>query len=174
MIKLWAHECTWVFHDWLISDEDWEKFIELLKEVLKEKFKWEWKSLVTVEPLLFSTFVPTVYPDDDETKKPLWNILCELTNRDKLIHTCNTFLGDYNQGFDHKKMDLVLFMDAIEHVVKIFRIITTPLGNAFLVGVGGSGRKSLTRLATHIADFECFSVEITKAYNVESWKDDMK
>jgi len=55
---------------------------------MKEKFKRDWKALVTVEPLLFSTFVPTVYPDDDETKKPLRNILCELTNRDKLIHTC--------------------------------------------------------------------------------------
>lgn len=71
-------------------------------------------------------------------------------------------------------MDLVLFFDAIEHIVKIFRIITTPLGNAFLVGVGGSGRKSLTWLATHIADFECFSIELTKSYNIDSWKDDMR
>jgi dynein heavy chain len=45
-------------------------------------------------------------------------------------------------------------MDAIEHVVKIHRIITTSYGNALLVGVGGSGRKSVTELATSIACFE--------------------
>lgn len=32
MVKLWAHECLRVFHDRLISDEDREKFIGMLKE----------------------------------------------------------------------------------------------------------------------------------------------
>jgi dynein heavy chain len=58
--------------------------MNLQKEVLKEKFKRDWGNLVQVEPILFSSFVPTIFPDDDETKKPLKNLLCELINRDKL------------------------------------------------------------------------------------------
>ena len=71
-------------------------------------------------------------------------------------------------------MDLVLFFAAIEHVVKIHRIISTQFGHALLIGVGGSGRKSLTNLATFIADYETFGIEITKSYGFDSWREEMR
>lgn len=54
-------------------------------------------------------------------------------------------------------MNLVLFMTAIQHVIKIVRVITTSFGHCLLVGVGGSGRKSLATLSVYIA----FSNEIS-------------
>jgi len=151
MIKLWAHECLRVFHDRLLSEEDRDKFIDLLKIQMKESFKKEWKNLVQVEPLVFGSFVPTVFPDNDTTKKPYIDIYCELTDRVKMVKICEDSLVDFNVMNRNKKMDLVLFTDAIEHCLKIHRIITTEFGHALLVGVGGSGRNSLSELATFIA-----------------------
>jgi dynein heavy chain len=127
-----------------------------LKDIIKEKFKRDWKTIVEVEPLLFASFVPLVYPDGDTSKRPFNDLYCELYDRKKVKEATESALNDYNHMHVSKKMNLVLFVSAIEHIVKIHRVITTEYGNALLVGVGGSGRKSLTELASFIASQETF------------------
>ena len=97
----------------------------------------------------------------------------EVESLDELTGVVETVLEEYNNT--HKnQMKLVIFRYVLEHLSRICRIIKQPGGNGLLVGVGGSGRQSLTRLGTSMADYEIFQPEISKSYGKVEWKDDLK
>lgn len=80
----------------------------------------------------------------------------------------------YNERFPAQKMALVIFDDALSHLLKIARIINTDGGNALLVGVGGSGKQSLTKLASFICKQTKFQVVLNKSYGDIQFKEDIK
>jgi dynein heavy chain, axonemal len=163
-LRLWAHETCRVFCDRLISDKDRTWFRHEIVESVKTTFSKEWDT-DSISKFVFGSFMNTsngvagmVYEELDVKK-----------SGDKFAEC----LSDYNMNTT-KPMNLVFFTDATLHLARISRVITQPRGCALLVGVGGSGRSSLARLAASMWEMKCLGIEITRTYDFNAWHDDLK
>lgn len=84
------------------------------------------------------------------------------------------FLKKFNDATPSKAMNLVLFDDAMKHLMRISRCLGMPKGCMLLVGVGGSGKQSLTRLASYCSGYTTFQITMSKMYNMNSLLDDLR
>mmetsp|Transcript_43965 Transcript_43965/g.42560 ORF Transcript_43965/g.42560 Transcript_43965/m.42560 type:complete len:121 (+) Transcript_43965:2187-2549(+) len=87
----------------------------------------------------------------------------EIKDKNKLLKVLNGMIDDYNVG-NSNKMNLVFFDDAIEHMLRIARVLRQPRGNIMLIGVGGSGKQSLIKLSSHLLEITFKQIEITKNF----------
>ncbi|XP_078389870.1 dynein axonemal heavy chain 2 [Cetorhinus maximus] len=160
--RLWVHECFRVFSDRFVEHKDMELFVTLLNEKLGTFLDITFHSLCpNKQPPIFGDFMRgDVYED--------------LTNFKVLKTYMEHQLNEYNSTPGVVPMSLVLFKDAIEHVTRIVRVISQPRGNMLLVGIGGSGRQSLSQLSAFISDYNTYQIEVTKVYRKLEFRDDLK
>ena len=69
---------------------------------------------------------------------------------------------------------MVFFDEAVEQILRICRILKQPRGNAMLIGVGGSGKQSLSKLSSYIMKCEKYQIELVKNYNSEAFRGDLQ
>lgn len=93
---------------------------------------------------------------------------------EKLRELVEARMRTFNENSRTYKFELVLFDAALKHMMRIARILACDRGSALLVGVGGSGKQSLTRLAAYLAGAVTFQITITKTYNQAALFEDIK
>ncbi|CAH1116455.1 unnamed protein product [Phaedon cochleariae] len=160
-IRLWMHEASRVYRDKLVERRDIDTYNKLVIEVVKKSFEELDENSVFAVPLIYCHFAEGI-------GDPKYFPIVDFNHLSRLL---NDALGGYNDLV--AAMNLVLFEDAMYHICRINRIMEAPRGNALLVGVGGSGKQSLTRLAAFISSFEVFQIQLKKGYSMNDMKADI-
>uniref|UniRef100_A0A803WAA3 Dynein axonemal heavy chain 17 n=1 Tax=Ficedula albicollis TaxID=59894 RepID=A0A803WAA3_FICAL len=157
LVRLWLHEAERVYGDKLVDEEDQYSFKKLLTDICKDLNE----ELMFAKPNIYCHFAQGM----DESK------YMPVTNWATLSDLLGEALDSYNEV--NAAMNLVLFEDAVSHICRISRILESPRGNALLVGVGGSGKQSLARLAAHISNLSVFQITLRKGYGIPDLKLDL-
>jgi len=169
MARLWVHEAARVFHDRLINEEDQRWYTELCVELCARQLKMPLthEELFEGAPVVFCDFLkgPGTEPED--------RFYEEAKDMTKVNAVLMDFLDEYNVSFP-TTMDLVFFTDAMVHACRVCRVLRQPRGNAMLVGVGGSGKQSLTRVSAYASGYELVQIEISRGYGIPEFREDIK
>ncbi|KAL1457441.1 hypothetical protein WDU94_007673, partial [Cyamophila willieti] len=174
LYKLWRHECMRTISDRFVSQEERDWFANCLESNAKKILGPKYDTLDTKESI-FVDFLRDPPEPTNPDEIPLAPKIYELVpSMESLSAVLRRYQKQYNGETKGLPMDLVFFKDFVYHLIIISRIIRTPKGNALLVGVGGSGKQSVTRLSTFIANYEMKQIVMTRTYNVGSLIEDIK
>lgn len=194
--RLWAHESIRVFRDRLTTKDDREWLSEQLISTGNRYFGVSWTLDLVMEGensmkrrsstsgagrgtadsqskcLLFSpsraragSTASTTYYEEIQGFRAY---------EDYLTMLMTEYNDDQSSGKSRPPLNLVLFRDALVHTAAIARILVQPRGHALLLGMGGCGKRSLTRLAAFLIRYEFFEVELTQTYGLAEFRDDLK
>ena len=169
IIRLWRHEIERVFGDRLIADDD----IKLMKQLMTGLIRNAHGGIadtVLQDPCLFGDFEFAV-PRINENAEDL-RLYCDMGDFNIVRTIFDGVLESYNA--DNKPMTLVLFEMALVHLIRIHRLIRMPGGHAMLVGVGGSGKQSLSKLATFSCGYKFYEVSLTRGYGENEFRENLK
>ncbi|XP_050294970.1 dynein axonemal heavy chain 10 [Anthonomus grandis grandis] len=197
IVRVWRNEFTRVFCDRLINTED-QKYVrnELVEQIKKyfpkvtkaetpktdvddDDFQFEPDAPVEEaqeeqadileysmrDPLLFGDYRNAVNEGEARDYE-------DLLDYDAVYFLFQEIIELYNER--KEKLNIVLFNDALEHLTRVHRGLRLERGHVMLVGVGGSGKSSLTRLAAFTAECDVFSIVLCRGYNEIMFKDDLK
>ena len=165
--RLWVHEFARVVSDRFFNIAELEVYDGILREVMKKQL-----NIINVDDLLKNPIVFTSFSSSSSgsgsstgTGTGSGTGYLPVDTIETLKKVVDAKLMEYNEC--NAMMDLVLFEQAAQHIARISRIISNPAGNAMLIGVGGSGKQSLSRLAAFISGYEVRQLQITGSFKVE-------
>ncbi|VVC32081.1 Dynein heavy chain, domain-2,Dynein heavy chain domain,Dynein heavy chain, domain-1,Dynein heavy chain, P- [Cinara cedri] len=169
-VRVWRNEFTRVICDRLIYQQDRELIERHLIQEVQSYFPLQ-VDYVLRDPLLFGDCRNAIKANDQI------RIYEDLIDYDSVFYLFQEILLEYKKY--HGVLDMVLFNEALDHLVRIHRMLRMSRGHVLLIGMNGNGKKSLSKLAAFTSGFEVrinssFYTNHNVGMNKQNFEDNLK
>ena len=157
LVRIWAHEGLRLFQDRLVEDEEKKWTDDLIDEVAKKHFVGLAPEIALARPILFSNWLTKEY-----------------------VSVEREILREYVQArlkvFAEEELDvnIVVFNEVLEHILRIDRVFRQPQGHALLIGVSGGGKTVLSRFVAWLNGLTIFTIKVNNKYSAEDFDEDLR
>lgn len=157
LVRIWAHEALRLFQDRLIAESERQWTNDAIERIALEHFPTIDKDKALGGPVLFSNWLSKNYIPVD---------------RDEL----RDFVKARLRTFCEEEVDvpLVLYDDALDHILRIDRVFRQPQGHVILIGVSGSGKTTLSRFVAWMNGLKTYQIRVHGKYSSEDFDDDLR
>eukprot|EP01116_Phalansterium_solitarium_P005286 TRINITY_DN1679_c0_g1_i1.p1 TRINITY_DN1679_c0_g1~~TRINITY_DN1679_c0_g1_i1.p1 ORF type:complete len:4594 (-),score=1709.56 TRINITY_DN1679_c0_g1_i1:318-14099(-) len=147
--------------------------LRLFQDRLVEKHERDW-----TDKTLDETFL-SHFPDVDPAclKRP---ILYSNWLTKEYVGVDRAPLKEYVQArlkiFQEEELDvqLVIFNEVLDHILRIDRVFKQPQGHALLIGVSGGGKTVLSRFVAWLGGLSVFTIKVNNRYTAADFDEDLR
>jgi len=157
LVRVWAHEALRLFQDRLVSEEEQSWTLSTIKRIAITHFPNVDLDKSLGGPILFSNWLSKNYVPVDRSQ-------------------LKEFVKARLRTFCEEEVDvrLILYNDALDHILRIDRVFRQPQGHVILIGVSGSGKTTLSRFVAWMNGLKTFQLKVHRKYTAEDFDDDLR
>lgn len=157
LVRLLAHEALRLFQDRLVEDSERKWTDENIDDVIRANFQGIDLETALARPILYSNWLKKDYVAIDRED------LREFT-RARLKEFCEEELD----------VELVLFNEVLDHVLRIDRVFRQPQGHLLLIGVSGAGKTTLSKFVAWMNGLSIFQIKVHNRYTAANFDEDLR
>lgn len=166
LLNTWAFEGARLLRDRLVNSRDCTRFDTILTGALRSHFDFAVDDTET-------TYTALLLPESDRVGNcPDKTITLQKAPLADVVTVIKKGIIMFEREI--KELNLVLFPDALQAIMRIERVLTKPGSNLLMVGASGVGRRSLLSLACYLHGIEMVSPSTVRDYSLKSFRSEMK
>ena len=156
LVRLWAHEALRLFEDRLVNDTEKKWCQEKVDEIASQCFPGLDFTCLQ-RPIIYSTYITKSYQS------------CSLEE-------LRSYILEKLKMFNEEEFDvqLVVFDEVVDHIVKIDRVLKQPIGHMLLVGASGVGKTTLSKFVSWINGLKVFQIKAGRNYSLNDFDADLR
>ncbi|KAG9509180.1 Dynein heavy chain, cytoplasmic, partial [Fragariocoptes setiger] len=158
LVRLWAHEALRLFQDRLVDEPDRRWTDDTIDDVARRHFvPMQDPQSALARPILYSNWLTKDY---------------RAVDRDALRYFTSARLKEFCE--EELDVELVLFNEVLDHVLRIDRVFRQPQGHLLLIGVSGAGKTTLSKFVAWMNGLSIFQIKVHNRYTAANFDDDLR